>query len=158
MRRYTGPFGERVVSLLLGALLKVRAHIEDGMDLEVALCHRIDRELRYSEGVSRDEIESADMLRVLLYGNWPEFSGTTDFPVPAPDEDRDHVDELIQQDEGDGVDWDCCYASSRAFYVAFSDHGMYDGNMYDELSEYGRSRRRLLGFMIDELTKESVGR
>ena len=159
MNRLTLVHGERVVALLLAAAIAVRADIDDENNLGEALCEKIGdqlRELRYRDDYSEDEFHAAFELRGQLYMEWPEWSRSESYPVPGPEEDRDMIDEVRSDNDCEEVDWSDNYDAAAAYYDAVDEAWLYNGNMYDEDSEYGRSRRRLLSFLIDELTKEGV--
>ncbi|UYA98943.1 hypothetical protein IVIADoCa9_7 [Xanthomonas phage vB_Xar_IVIA-DoCa9] len=159
MSRLTGIYGERAVALLLAADIAARADIDDENSLGEALCEKIADQLqdtRYRDDYTQDEVGAAVDLRTQLYREWPEWSGCSTYPVPASGEDDDMIDEYRSDNEMDTVDWDDPDAAAAAYFDAVDECALYNGNMYDEGSEYGRSRRRLLTFLIDELTKESV--
>lgn len=159
MNRLTLVHGERVVALLLAAAIAARADIDDENNLGEALCEKIGdqlRELHYQGDYSVDECNAAYELRDQLYKEWPEWSRSETYPVPGPEEDRDMIDEVRYDNGRDAVDWSDNYDAAAAYFDAVDECALYNGNMYDEGSEYGRSRRRLLSFLIDELTKESV--
>lgn len=159
MSRLTQAYGERAVALLLAAAIAARADVDDNHNLREALCEKIGdhlRELHHRGDYSGQELNAAFELRERLYREWPEWSGSSGYPVPAPEEDRDLIDELREDNCLDAVDWDDSYDSAAAYFDAVEDSWLYEGNMYDESSDYGLSRRRLLSFLIDELTKESV--
>lgn len=61
-----------------------------------------------------------------LFQRWPEFSGNVGYPVPHP-----------------------TLAASSAYMMGT--YGLNDVSMWR--GEYGESRRRLLNWMIDELSK-----
>lgn len=70
--------------------------------------------------------ESATCLKLLraLTARWPEYSGNADYPVPAP---------LIDQSP--------VYAYGEAEEA---------GRLWDARTAYGRSRRRLLNWLVEE--------
>lgn len=159
MNRLTLVYGERVVALLLAAAIAARADIDDENSLGEALCEKISdqmSDIRYRGDFTSDEFTAAVDLRTQLYREWPEWSGCSTYPVPASGEDRDMIDEYRYDNNREAVDWDDPDRAAAAYYDAVEECALYNGNMYDEDSEYGRSRRRLLSFLIDELTKESV--
>ena len=170
MNRLSEKYGAAQVAFILAGLVALRAEVENGFDGE-ANPHAVDDQgicwnvkERYIEKTEQfpddllalhghDHEATRDGLVVVwselrdeLFRSWPEFSGNCWYPVPG----IGVAYEYGEDDDGDE------YELSGSEYAEVDAEETFDstGNMWE--GEYGRSRRRLLSFLIDELTKESV--
>lgn len=144
-------YSNKVVQALLAAAKRAKENIECGSGRNDSLCPLIDWYLADYSGLLLWQREAAADLRSEIYRAWPEWSGVSHYPVPSPAEDTDLLD-CINNDTGrDPVDWSDNHSAAAGFFDAVDRHDLYDGDFYDEATEYGRSRLRLLDFLITTL-------
>ena len=75
---------------------------------------------------------------------WPEFSGSLDYPVPAPDD--------MYVDAGLYSDW-VRWHGTRYVRVCRAKHAFYNLPRW-QYDEYGQARRRLLAFLLERVAEE----
>lgn len=147
-------FGQDSCRALLHSALAVKDDIENEYAAgSTALCSALYQSL--PSDISLNDKDDAMGARDWLYRAWPEFSGSSGYPVPAPEEDREKVAALLEYRLTE-VDWDIPKEAAEAFFDAVDIYGLYDGNFYDTDTEYGRSRIRLLDYIIATL-QENLG-
>lgn len=82
-------------------------------------------------------------IRDDLYHSWPQFSGSSWYPIPMPDLDEDdyanYAEDYISDNDGDDFDM-----MSRAQWIYEQVGNMWDG-------EYGALRMDCLDWMIETL-------
>ena len=112
--------------LLHAALLDVRLEVEEGDGAPLGICALVESAL---PGITDDPWDYRAVMRHMrvLFQEWPEFSGSADYPVPASGEFLDPM---------------------GAFVGTMA--------MWDTGTEYGRARHRLLRFLIDQTAPTSA--
>lgn len=123
--------------LLLRCLLQLQQSVMLGEELGVGICREV------IEIISRFAEESCVSPRRLclmldyttdvrdaLFRSWPEFSGSTAYPVR-------HPYSVVEQH-------------------LFASYAYHDFDKWDASQPYGQARRRLLQYMIDTLKERGV--
>ncbi|UVB02985.1 hypothetical protein IVIADoCa2_8 [Xanthomonas phage vB_Xar_IVIA-DoCa2] len=171
MSRLSEKYGAAQVAFLLAGLVALRAEVENDFDGEanphaddsMGICWNvkecyIDKAEQFPADLlalhGHDHEATRDGLVVVwfelrdeLFQQWPEFSGNRLYPVPGIGVAYSYGED----DDGDE------YELSGSEYSSVDAEETFDntGNMWE--GEYGEGRVRLLSYMIDQLTKESVG-
>lgn len=139
-----GDHADNVLKLVLSALADTKAKLDKGMSAKESmntLCSHVWYFIT-SEGYGAYHKEIKEILRKTAK-TWLHYSGDTTCPVPAPSDFSTGESKLLPQE--------------KIYERVFHGH-LYEGNFWDQTTEYGRMRVDLLNHNIKVISVELENR